>query len=91
MQGGILLLCSTWHWPTTLPDPRQITARKTGRLPLLLEKEVLLMLRKTFFFCAFVGFQQHDPTFPHTTCHVKAKKKAKKKKVVEPGIFFLIS
>lgn len=26
------------------------------------------------FFGAFVGFQQHDPTFPHTTCHVKAKK-----------------
>lgn len=95
MQGGILLLCSTWHWPTTLPDLRQITARKTGRLPSLLEKEVLLKPRKSFGFffhffhffpCAFVGFQRHDPAFPHTTCHVKSKKKKKVQKNL--GFFF---
>lgn len=32
-----------------------------------------------FFPCTFVGFQRHDPAFPHTTCHVKSKKKGKKK------------
>lgn len=93
MQRGILLLCSTWHWPTTLPDLRQITARKTGRLPSRLEKEVLLKPRKSFGFlggvsCTFMGFQRHDPAFPHTTCHVKSKKKKKKKVQKNLGFFF---
>lgn len=30
-----------------------------------------------FFFCTFVGFQQHDPTFLHTANHVKAKRMRK--------------
>lgn len=43
-----MLLCSTWHQPATPPDVRHITARKTGPLPLFMEKENLT-LRQGFF------------------------------------------
>lgn len=70
-----------------------------GRLavfPCFWKKEVLLTLKKSFFFffCALWVFfcalwdQQHDPTFPHTTCHVKAKKKKKSRRTWD---FSLIS
>lgn len=59
-----------------------------GRLavfPRFWKKKCYLNREKSFFFffhffpCTFVGFQRHDPAFPHTTCHVKSKKKGKKK------------
>lgn len=78
MQGGFLLLCSTWHWSTTLPDLRQITARMTGRLPLLLgkknKKRVTYAEKKFFFSVLLWVFNNMIPLFLHTTNHVNAKR-----------------